>query len=211
MAAVPAARLDAGRVVIRQVALDRNRELVGRQLGEIAAERGTTPATLMIDLSVSEELQTWFMRPEIGHADPERVGPMLAHPKVHIGASDAGAHVGSFSTYGDTGHLLSCFVRDHGALTLEEAVKRITSDVAGIWGLPNRGLLRAGYQADIAVFDPETIDRGPEIASHDLPGDGARWIRHSVGVDEVIIVNGVPTWSAKRGYHPEARAGAIAC
>ena len=42
----------------------------------------------------------------IGHADPEAVGALLAHPLVHVGASDGGAHVGSFSTYGDTGFLL---------------------------------------------------------------------------------------------------------
>ena len=89
--------------MVREVALDRNRDMVGRTLGDIAAERGTTPAELLIDLAVEEDLGTWFIRAEIGHADPKAVGELLAHPYVHVGASDGGAHVGSFATYGDTG------------------------------------------------------------------------------------------------------------
>ena len=102
------------RFVVREVALDRNRDMVGRTLGDIAAERGTTPAELFIDLAVEEDLGTWFIRAEIGHADPKAVGELLAHPYVHVGASDGGAHVGSFATYGDTGYLFSRFVRDTG-------------------------------------------------------------------------------------------------
>ena len=74
-------------------------------LGDIAAERGTTPAETLIDLAVEEDLGTWFIRADIGHADPDAVGALLAHPLVHVGASDGGAHVGSFATYGDTGFL----------------------------------------------------------------------------------------------------------
>ena len=103
---------------------------------------------------------------------------------MHVGASDGGAHVGSFATYGDTGYLFSRFVRSR-ALTLEGAVKKVTSDPCSIWGLPDRGLLKEGFAADVVVFDPATIDRGPEIASDDFPGGGTRWIRRSVGVDAV--------------------------
>jgi hypothetical protein len=59
------------------------------------------------------------------------------------------------------------------------------------------------------VFDPASIDRGPEVASDDFPGAGIRWIRHSVGVDSVVV-NGELTWSAGGGYEPAARAGVIA-
>jgi N-acyl-D-aspartate/D-glutamate deacylase len=134
---------------------------------------------------------------------------LLAHPYVHIGASDGGAHVGSFATYGDTGFLFSRYVRETGALRLEDAVKKITADPCTIWGLTDRGMLREGFAADLTVFDPDTIDRGPEIASDDFPGEGLRWIRRSVGV-EAVIVNGVPTWTAADGYVKGARAGQIA-
>jgi hypothetical protein len=59
------------------------------------------------------------------------------------------------------------------------------------------------------VFDPATIDRGPEIASDDFPGQGTRWIRHSVGIDSVVV-NGTETWNRDAGYIKGARAGVIA-
>ena len=186
----------------------RNRDLVGRTLGDVAAERGTRAAELLIDLSVEEELGTWFMRDGLGHSDPDAVGALLAHPLVHVGASDGGAHVGSFATYGDTGFLLSRYVRETGALTLEGAVKKITADPATIWGIPDRGQLKAGYAADVVVFDADTIGRGPEIASDDFPGGGTRWIRRSEGVD-TVVVNGAVTWTAADGYIEGARAGVI--
>ena len=187
----------------------RNRDLVGRTLGDVAEDRGTTAGELLIDLSIEEELGTWFQRADIGHSDPEAVGALLAHPLVHVGASDGGAHVGSFATYGDTGFLLSRYVRETGALSLEAAVKKITADPCTIWGLPERGQLKEGYAADIVVFDPDTIDRGPEVASGDFPGGGTRWIRNSVGVD-TVVVNGEVTWTDADGYAPKARAGVIA-
>lgn len=208
LAAMPGSRLNAANFVIREVALDHNRDLVGRTLGEVAAERNSTAAETLIDLAVEEDLGTWFVRSNIGHVESDAVGELLAHPYVHVGASDAGAHVGSFSTYGDTGHLFSKFVRETGALRFEEAVKRITADPAAIWGFADRGALREGYAADVVVFDADTIDRGPEVASDDFPGDGQRWIRRSVGIDHVVV-NGTPTWSAADGYVKEARSGEI--
>lgn len=195
--------------VIRQCALERNKGLEGRTLGEVAAGRGTTPAELLIDLSLEEDLGTWFIRADIGHKDAEAVGALLRHPYVHIGASDGGAHVGSFATYGDTGILLGRYVRETGALRLEEAVKKITADTCAIWGLRDRGVLREGYAADVVVFDAGTVDRGPEIPSEDFPGDGIRWIRRQIGVD-TVVVNGEITWTAADGYRAEARAGVIA-
>lgn len=209
LSSAPGSRLDAGSFVVRDVVLDRNRDLIGRTLGEIAAERGTTPGNLLVDLAVEEGLGTWFLRADIGHRDPAAVGAMLAHPRVHVGASDGGAHIGSFATYGDTGLLFSRFVRQTGTLRLEEAVKKITADPCDIWGIPDRGRLQPGLAADVVVFDPHTIDRGPEIPSTDFPGDGIRWIRRSVGVD-AVVVNGTVTWTANDGYAPEARAGVIA-
>jgi len=193
--------------IVRKVALDRNRGLEGRRLGEIAAERGRTPLETMIELSVEEGLETWFLRSRIGHSDDAAVGALLAHPHVHVGAGDGGAHVASFATYGDTGYLLSRFVRDTKALRLEDAVKKLTFDPCSIWGLAGRGLLRPGYAADVVVFDAAAIDRGPELEARDLPGDGIRWVRHAVGVDSVLV-NGALAYSSAAGY-TDARSGAI--
>jgi len=209
LSSASASAFDSAKIVVRQVMLDTNRHLEGRTLGDVAAERGSTPSETLVDLAIEEELGTWFIRSDIGHVDVDAVGALLAHPNVHVGASDAGAHVGSFATYGDTGLLLSKFVREAGVMTLEQAVKKITSDTCAIWGIRDRGELRPGYAADVVVFDPDTIGRGPEIASDDFPGGGTRWIRRSVGVD-AVVVNGTVTWTQADGYIDGARAGMIA-
>ena len=130
---------------------------------------------------------------------------MLRHPSVLIGASDAGAHVRGFSTYGDTAVVLADFVRDGALLGLEQAVKRLTHDLAVAWNLADRGLLRPGYAADVAVFDPgdhrartrarrcRHADRLPALS----PG--------SVGVD-ATIVNGTVAWTNEGGYTPACTA-----
>lgn len=209
LSASSAFAMNAATIVIRDVALEKNRHLIGRTVSELAAERGTSPAEALIALAVEEDLGTWFIRSNISHVDAVAVGALLAHPNVHVGASDVGAHVGSFSTYGDIGFLMSQFVRETGALRLEHAVKKVTSDVCNIWGLEGRGFLREGYAADVVVFDPATIGRGPEITSDDFPGHGTRWIRRSVGIDSVVV-NGTITWTAANGYVEGARAGVIA-
>ena len=189
------------RLVLRHVKFDANRALVGKTLGEIAELRGVSPVDAMIDLSLEEDLDAHFLAAGMGHNDDAQVGRLLAHPRVHVGASDGGAHILSFSTYGDTGYLLGHFVRDVKAMTLEAAVKKVTSDTAAIWGIPERGLLQPGYVADIVVFDPETIDRSVEDFVGDVPGDGFRYVRASSGVD-AVFVGGALAWSTDEGYQP---------
>lgn len=186
-------------LVLRQVKTDANQKYVGKTLGEIAKMRGTTPVEAMIDLSLEEDLDAHFLAESMGHNDDARVARLLNHPRVHIGASDGGAHILSFSTYGDTGYLLGRFVRELKSVRMEDAIKKVTSDTASIWGIPERGLLRTGYIADIAVFDAEKIDRGVEKFVQDVPGDGSRYVRDSHGVDTVIVGGGI-AWTAKDGY-----------
>ena len=204
-----AARLDSlwSALVLRQVNSSANQSLVGKTLGEIAELRQTTPVEAMIDLSLEEDLDAHFLAADMGHNDDPAVGTLLSHPRVHVGASDGGAHILSFSTYGDTGYLLGHFVRDTHAMGLEAAVKKITADTAAIWGMGQRGQLQPGYVADIAVFDPDAIDRGPEYYTQDVPGDGSRYVRDSVGVD-TVIVGGDVAWSRTDGY-TEAANGQI--
>ncbi len=180
--------------------------MVGRTLSDIAVERGESPALTLINLSVENGLDVAFLAANRGHDDTGRIGAMLANPLVHIGASDGGAHLASFATYGDTGYLFSEFVRNAGALTLEAAVKKITSDTAAIWGLKDRGALKEGFAADIVVFDPATIARGEERPVFDMPGDGMRYVRDAVGVD-TVVVNGQIAWAA--GAYTDAAAGTI--
>ncbi|MFN3313342.1 MAG: N-acyl-D-amino-acid deacylase family protein [Hyphomonas sp.] len=189
---------------LRQVNTKANQKYAGKTLAEIAKLRRTTPVEAMIDLSLEEDLDAHFLAADMGHNADDRVGGLLKHPRVHIGASDGGAHILSFSTYGDTGYLFAHFVRDLNAMRIEDAVKKITADTAAIWGIPDRGLLREGYVADIVIFDPATIDRGEEVYVQDVPGDGSRYVRDALGVDTVIVGGGV-AWTAADGYHSDTR------
>ena len=192
---------------LRHVGSEANQKYVGKTLAEIGEMRGVSPLDAMIDLSIEEKLDAHFLAENMGHNLDDKVGGLLKHPRVHIGASDGGAHILSFSTYGDTGYLFGHFVRKHGLLSIEEAVKKVTSDTAAIWGIPERGLLQKGLVADIVVFDPEAIDRGKEVYVQDVPGDGSRYIRDAHGIDTVIVGGGV-AWSAAQGYSQDTR-GAI--
>ncbi|TVS14803.1 MAG: amidohydrolase [Gammaproteobacteria bacterium] len=193
---------------VRAVARREDDGLVGRSLGDIAAERDSTPARVMVDIALANDLDASFVATDLGHNDPARVGALLAHPMVHIGASDGGAHIQSFATYGDTGYLFSRFVRERHDLTLEAAVKKITADTARIWGIAGRGLLQPGFAADITVFDPDVIDRGDEVVAHDMPEAGMRYVRGSRGI-YTVVVNGAVAWSAAAGGYTEARQGQV--
>lgn len=195
-------------LTLRFAQTEANQKYVGKTLAEIGQMRGCTPLEAMIDLSVEEKLDAHFMAANMGHNNDGRVSAMLKHPRVHIGASDGGAHILSFSTYGDTGYLFSHFVRNLKAMSIEEAVKKVTSDTAGIWGIPDRGLIQKGYVADLVVFDAATIARGEETYVQDVPGDGKRYVRASQGVDTVVVGGGV-AWSAEAGYADKDTRGAI--
>ncbi len=193
-------------LVLRQVDSDANQPLVGKTLAEIAAIRNTTTIETMIDLSLEEDLQAHFLAANMGHTDNAVVGELLANPRVHLGASDGGAHILSFSTYGDTGYLFSQFVRNCKALSLEQAVKKITLDTANIWGMKDRGVLKEGYAADVTIFDAEQIDRGDEYYTDDVPGDGHRYVRDAIGVNTVVIGGAV---AYQDGEYTDSTRGSI--
>lgn len=186
-------------LVLRQVNSAANQQFVGKTLTEIGELRGTDPLNTMIDLSLEEELDAHFLAANMGHNNDAKVGELLSHPNVMIGASDGGAHILSFSTYGDTGYLFSRFVRDTHMMGMEQAVKKITAEPAAIWGIADRGLLKPGYVADITIFDADQIDRGPEYYVQDVPGDGHRYVRDAVGIDSVII-GGEVAYTGAAGY-----------
>ncbi|MCR9277210.1 MAG: amidohydrolase family protein [Pseudomonadaceae bacterium] len=198
-----------GSLILRHVP-DAASKLVGQSVAQIASERGVSPVEALIDVSLEHDFKAHFLAESVGHDVNSRVGPLLADDNVHIGASDGGAHIASFSTYGDTGYLFSEFVRATGELSLEHAVRKITSDTARIWGIPERGELAPGFAADVVIFDADTIARGPERMAHDLPGvaeGGLRYVRDSVGV-ETVLVNGAVAFES--GAYTDAHSGQVA-
>ncbi len=192
--------------IVRNARDAENQALNGRLLKDIAAERGVAPADAMIDLAVREDLETEFCLMGMINGQTEPVTELLRHPLVLVGASDAGAHVAQFCGAGDTSDLLGRWVREYGAFSLEEAVYRLTGELADAFGIRGRGRIEPGLAADIVLFDPDTIDRGDEDFVHDVPGDANRYVRHATGIDQVIV-NGAVVW--EKGAYTDARAGQI--
>jgi len=192
--------------IVGEVYNPSNRDYQGRRLAEIAREQGKSIPAAMLDIAVADELRTEFRINEIIHGDPAIVARILDHPSIHIGASDAGAHVSQFCGAGDTTDLFARFVREFGAMSLERAVHRLTAEPADAWGIRNRGRIAPGAAADLTIFDPQTISRGEERFVSDFPGGGNRYIRHARGID-LVIVNGAI--AVESGAYTEARAGQI--
>jgi N-acyl-D-amino-acid deacylase len=191
---------------IGEVFSDANRALAGRSLLQIAGERGKSLPDVMLDVALADGLQTEFCIRGVIHADVDSVAEILSHPLVHVGASDAGAHIAQFCGAGDTCYLIERFVRQYERMTLEQAVHRLTGELARDWGIADRGEIAVGKFADLVVFDPETIARGPERFVGDVPGDANRYVRDAVGID-AVIVNGALT--VEHGKYTDSRAGRI--
>ena len=147
----------------------------------------------MLDLACAEDLETEFSLKKFLHSDVAGVTQILSHPQILIGASDAGAHVGQFCGAGDTGYLLARWVRELKTFSLEHAIYNLTGKLADALGLRSRGRIAVGQAADLVVFNPDTIGRGPEEFVHDVPGGGNRYIRHATGV-ELVVLNGAVAW-----------------
>jgi N-acyl-D-amino-acid deacylase len=183
-----------------------NKPFEGKPLSEAAQTLGKSLPDAMLDIAVRDDLQTEFQLKGVIHANPDEVIKILDHPLIHVGASDAGAHISQFCGAGDTSDLMERFVRKLGMMSLERAVQRLTGDLADVWGIANRGKIREGYAADLVLFDPDTIARREEEFVSDFPGEARRYICHADGID-AVIVNGAVVRD-NMGY-TGARAGLI--
>ena len=160
--------------------------LVGRPLTEVAAERGTEPFDVVVDLSLEEDLQTRF-RIVLANDDEEEVGELLQDGRTLLGLSDAGAHASQLCDACFSTHLLGHWVREMGVLSLEQAVWRLTGHPSQVFRLRGRGLVREGFAADLVAFDPDTVGVEPMERVFDLPGGADRLIVQSRGIEHVWV------------------------
>ena len=155
-------------------------------MAEIARGKGIHPVELMIDMALERDLKMFFRQP-IANEDQAQVLDMMKHPRSVITFSDSGAHVSQIMDSSLQTHLLSYWVREKQAMTLEDAIKQITYNTATMWGLHDRGLLREGMAADLVVFDADTIGaKMPEVV-HDLPASAKRLKQTADGILNTVV------------------------
>jgi len=157
-------------------------------LAQLARETHKDPLDLMIDLALEKHLKQFFIQP-IVNEDQDVVLAMMRHPRSVVTFSDSGAHVSQIMDSSIQTHLLGHWVRERQALTLEQAIRKITFELASFWGLQGRGLVREGNFADVVIFDPATVAPQMPTSEYDLPAGARRLKQKSDGI-KATIVNG---------------------
>jgi N-acyl-D-amino-acid deacylase len=159
-------------------------------LAEIAEERGCHPVDAMLDIAVTDNLETvFYFEPKVSR---ERLSELVNYPYAIYGVSDGGAHT-KFSTGGRyPTETIEKHVREFGLVDLEQAHWHLSGLPAFATGLEDRGVLRKGAAADIVVYDYENLTMLPPEVAHDLPGDEWRRVQRASGY-KYVLVNGQVT------------------
>lgn len=183
-------------ITISDLSGKENQGLIGKTLCEAAQMRDQTPFDALFDLLLEEKGNAGMV---ISHLSPADVDAIIAHPDCMIASDSTSAAFGKPHPrfYGTNGKVFHTYVRQKKLLTLEDAVRKMTSLPAKQFSISQRGQLQEGYYADVLVFDPQTIG---DTATYDRPA------RYSVGMD-TVIVNGQIAFS--RGVPTGTLAGRV--
>ena len=178
----------------------------GLSVAEIARSLGKDAVDTFLDLTIADNLDIEYTMASY-NTRVDRMAELLNDPSILIGLGDGGAHVDMLCDSGYPTYLLGTWVRERGVLSLEHAIQRLTSDPADMFGITDRGRLKPGLAADVAIFDASEIgstNRGQR--RFDLPGGGKRMVMPSKGV-ECTVVNGTVTYAG--GEAVDATAGMV--
>ena len=202
----PAAFGNWARITLHEVKNPALKHLEGRTVAELAAERGKDPLDAFLDVTLEDDLDNEFTMQSF-NTRADRMAELLNDPSILLGLGDGGAHLDMLCDAGYPTYMLGTWVRERKVLSLEEAVRRMTSDPADFFGIKDRGRIAPGLAADLALFDPATVGSvGRPERRFDLPGGAKRMVMRSQGV-ALTLVNGVPTW--QDGALTGAAAGAV--
>ena len=180
---------DWSRWVIEETFTERYKRFEAANLGDIAEAMGSAPFDALMEIVLADDLRTSLTPPTPG-ADDESWrmrGAAWLDERTIIGASDAGAHLDMLSTFAFTTTVLGEGVRERKLLTLEQAVQQLTGVPAAYLGLRDRGVIAPGAIADLVLFDPQTVGRGPVHTRFDLPAGAARLYAEALGISHVIV------------------------
>lgn len=167
------------KIVICGVKKPENKWMEGKNLAEIAQVRGKAPEVMAIDLLLDENLEVRIARFAMSEDD---LVDAIKHPRTAVVTDgyntvpDKGKpHPRSVGTFP---RVLGLYARDKGVISMEEAIRKMTSLPAKRLGLSNRGLVAPGYWADLVVFDPDKIE---DKATYENP-----W-QYPVGISAVFV------------------------
>src|SRR6266850_967657 len=174
-------------------------ELDGVPVTRLSAD----PLEFVLDLPLDAQLVA-----KLYQNDDAGVAPLLKHPAGVVALSDAGAHLIYFCDAGFGLHFLAHWVRETRTFTLEEGVRRLTSDPARRYRIPRRGQIAPGYHADLLLFEPRRVGVSKLRRVNDLPGGGQRMLRDPEGV-RGVWVNGVEVFDGSRYTALDSGAGRV--
>ncbi len=194
------------RITLHEVKNPALKRFEGRTVADIAAELGKDAVDVFLDLTLEDDLENEYTMQSF-NTRADRMAEILNDPTVLIGLGDGGAHLDMLCDAGYPSYVLGTWVREKKVLTIEEAVRRMTSDPADFFGIKGRGRVAPGLAADLVLFDRATVgSAGRPERLYDLPGGAKRMVMRSRGI-EMTLVNGVPTWES--GALTGAGAGAV--
>jgi N-acyl-D-amino-acid deacylase len=189
----PASFADWARIRVHEVADPKLKHLQDKTVAEIAKERGVDGVDALLDITLEDDLENEFTV-QSWNTRADRMAELLNDKSVLLGLGDGGAHLDMLCDSGYPSYVLGTWVRERKVLTLEEAVRRMTSDPADFFGIRDRGRIALGMAADLVIFDPRTVGpAGRPERWHDLPGGAKRIVVRSHGI-EMTLVNGEVAW-----------------
>jgi N-acyl-D-aspartate/D-glutamate deacylase len=177
---------DWDQIVLRLPQSARTAALRDRSVASLAAERRVSPVAAFCDVVLEGDLEDQWGALVMNY-DEDGIAPMLRHPAGVMALSDAGAHMDTLCDQGFTTYLLGHWVRDQGRLSLEEAVRLVTSKPADRYGLVGRGRIVAGGAGDLVLFDAARVGTRPTDLVTDLPEGQRRLLQRADGIDWVFV------------------------
>ena len=175
------------RITLHECKAESLKRYEGKTVAEIAAAQGKDGVDAFLDITLADDLELEFTMTAYNRR-VDRMTELLSDPSVLIGLGDGGAHVDMLCDCGYPTYFLGTWVREREIMSLEQGVRRLTSDPADFYGITDRGRLQEGMAADITIFDPSTIgssNRGEK--RYDLPGGGKRMVMPSRGIEHTIV------------------------
>jgi N-acyl-D-amino-acid deacylase len=168
-----------------------------------AERRGVDPVQAFVDISRETRGAAVFSFPFLNQRD-DAVEWMLSKDYCVLGLADSGAHVGLIMDAGQPTWFLAHWVRDMHKVTIEDAVRRLTSDPADLFGIAGRGRLVPGGFADVNVLDLDALALPLPEVQHDFPRGAGRYVHRASGYDATIVNGSV---FMEQGEHTGALTG----